>query len=280
MRNHAFSLIELSIVLVILGMLVGGILGGQSLIRAAELRSIVTEKDKYVVAVNAFRSKYNALPGDLTNATSYWTPAHATNITCLYTTRTTSSTCNGNGDGFIGDYYGLFAYSGGDMEYNLAWEQLALAGLIEGNYVGMPTLGIVQPDAINQAGVTSPAGKLSGSGWTFGSKKVAASLGNSGSYSAVWQGKYNHQLVLAGRTGAVLDRPLMPVTGMLPAAEAYSVDSKMDDGKPGTGLVRTGIWNSSANDCATSATYSDAATATYYLQAGGTNCKLMFDLGF
>lgn len=45
--RHGFSLVELSIVLVILGLLVGGVLTGQSLIRAAELRSVSTEFQKY-----------------------------------------------------------------------------------------------------------------------------------------------------------------------------------------------------------------------------------------
>lgn len=44
MQRAAFTLVELSIVLVILGLLVGGVLSGQSLIRASELRSVATEK--------------------------------------------------------------------------------------------------------------------------------------------------------------------------------------------------------------------------------------------
>jgi len=53
-RRHGFSLVELSIVLVILGLLTGGILGGQSLIRAAELRSIASDLFRYGTAVNSF----------------------------------------------------------------------------------------------------------------------------------------------------------------------------------------------------------------------------------
>ncbi|MGB1540395.1 MAG: prepilin-type N-terminal cleavage/methylation domain-containing protein, partial [Rickettsiales bacterium] len=63
-----FSLVELSIVLVILGLLTGGILGGQSLIRAAELRSVSKEYEKYQTAINIFKDKYFALPGDFNNA--------------------------------------------------------------------------------------------------------------------------------------------------------------------------------------------------------------------
>ena len=67
----AFSLVELSIVLVILGLLVGGVLSGQSLIRAAELRSVTTEYSRYTTAISSFRDKYFALPGDMSNATSF-----------------------------------------------------------------------------------------------------------------------------------------------------------------------------------------------------------------
>ena len=71
-NKKAFSLVELSIVLVILGLLVGGILSGQSLIRAAQLRSVTADYTRFVTAVNTFRDKYFALPGDMTNAQSVW----------------------------------------------------------------------------------------------------------------------------------------------------------------------------------------------------------------
>ncbi|PZP83692.1 MAG: type II secretion system protein, partial [Azospirillum brasilense] len=58
--THGFSLVELSIVLVILGLLTGGILGGQSLIRAAELRTISTDANRYITAAQTFRDKYFA----------------------------------------------------------------------------------------------------------------------------------------------------------------------------------------------------------------------------
>ena len=89
---RAFSLVELSIVLVILGLLTGGILAGQSLIRAAELRAVTTEYQRYVAAVQTFRDKYMALPGDMPNAIAFWGAAHATPATCQTTSSTTSAT--------------------------------------------------------------------------------------------------------------------------------------------------------------------------------------------
>mgnify|MGYP001100732306 CR=1 FL=1 len=74
MYRIGFSLVELSIVLVILGLLVGGILGGKSLIKAAELRSISTEQAQWNTAIKAFRDKYFMLPGDMNNATSFGEP--------------------------------------------------------------------------------------------------------------------------------------------------------------------------------------------------------------
>ena len=71
MQKQGFSLVELSIVLVILGLLTGGILTGQSLIRAAELRSVTTEFQKYQTAMMTFRDRYMALPGDMRNATAF-----------------------------------------------------------------------------------------------------------------------------------------------------------------------------------------------------------------
>ncbi len=100
--TNGFSLVELSIVLVILGLLTGGILSGQNLIRAAELRAVTTEFSAYQTAVMTFKDKYFALPGDMRNATDFWGSAGGSGVIgdgCEAGTPTGTQTCNGNGDG-------------------------------------------------------------------------------------------------------------------------------------------------------------------------------------
>ncbi len=109
-----FTLVELSIVIVIIGLIVAGITAGKSLVNAAKLQSVVTEKGQYILAINAFRLQYNAVPGDMINAFSYWPTCGGGS----------ASVCNGNGDTIINI---------GDEDY-VFWEQLYLAGLISAKY--------------------------------------------------------------------------------------------------------------------------------------------------
>jgi prepilin-type N-terminal cleavage/methylation domain-containing protein len=74
-QQAGFTLIELSIVLVIIGLIVGGVLVGQDLIKAAEIRATISQYEKYNAAMNTFRTKYNGMPGDLSaisQAGSIW----------------------------------------------------------------------------------------------------------------------------------------------------------------------------------------------------------------
>src|ERR1700753_1764982 len=69
-NNKGFTLIELSIVLVIIGLIVGGILTGQDLIKSAEQRATLAQVEKYNTAVNTFRNKFGGIPGDLAYTTA------------------------------------------------------------------------------------------------------------------------------------------------------------------------------------------------------------------
>jgi prepilin-type N-terminal cleavage/methylation domain-containing protein len=71
-KQHGFTLVELSIVIVIIGLIVAGVTAGQSLVAAAKIQSQITELKKYEVAYNIFKLEYNAVPGDMSNAISYW----------------------------------------------------------------------------------------------------------------------------------------------------------------------------------------------------------------
>jgi prepilin-type N-terminal cleavage/methylation domain-containing protein len=69
-RVSGFTLVELSIALVIIGLIVGGVLVGQDLIRSAEVRATISQIEKYNTAVNTFYGKYGYLPGDVNAAAS------------------------------------------------------------------------------------------------------------------------------------------------------------------------------------------------------------------
>jgi len=64
-HNRGFTLIEVSIVLVIIALIIAGILVGQDMINAAATRQQIAQIDKYNSAVHTFQSKYGGLPGDL-----------------------------------------------------------------------------------------------------------------------------------------------------------------------------------------------------------------------
>ena len=65
LTKSGFTLIELSIVLVIIGLIVGGVLVGQDLIRAATVRAQISQIEKFNTAANTFFGKYGYLPGDI-----------------------------------------------------------------------------------------------------------------------------------------------------------------------------------------------------------------------
>ena len=57
-KRSGFTLIELAIVLVVIGLITGGILVGQDLIQAGQLRSVISQVEKYETAANSFKLKY------------------------------------------------------------------------------------------------------------------------------------------------------------------------------------------------------------------------------
>lgn len=251
--RSGFSLVELSIVLVILGLLTGGILAGQSLIRAAELRSVSTDVQRYIAAQQSFRDKYFGLPGDITNATSFWGVANATPATCATTQGTGTQTCNGNGDGqILTRTFG--AVSDEMFRY---WQQLANAGLLEGSYTGVEGPGGAQHAV---GGTNVPRSRLTNSIFMIRYVNDAAYYPASNGHNQLMFGTQN----TAGFPGLSAIKP----------EEAWNIDTKMDDGKPGQGKVFSTSHTNTA--CATPA---NDPNASYALNLSANGCGLTF-LGF
>jgi prepilin-type N-terminal cleavage/methylation domain-containing protein len=74
-RQSGFTLIEIAIVLVIIGLLLGGILKGQELITQGRIRNVANDFQSMTAAINLYQDRYRALPGDDPGAAARWTIA-------------------------------------------------------------------------------------------------------------------------------------------------------------------------------------------------------------
>jgi len=111
-----FTLIEIAVVLVIIGLLLGGVLKGQELITSARVRNLVAQQEGVKTAFFGFQDRYRALPGDYASAN--------VNVNCGAT-----PCVSGNGNGRI-----EAPNTGGIYESILAWNHLTAAGFLNGAY--------------------------------------------------------------------------------------------------------------------------------------------------
>ncbi len=225
--THGYTIFELVLVFVILALLVGATLVGKDMIRASELRAVSVEKNMFETAINSFEAKFHQLPGDMPNAWNLWGDGNPPTNACGTNTTTASTGCNGNGDGIIDKC---------DGENIKAWEQLQLAGILEGTYdgTGLPPNN---PDpecvVIKSTSVNSPASKLPSGSWAITPK--------------LWGSNQPKKLYLMiGDSGSEKALPYFD-NFRLSRMEAQSIDKKNDDGAANTGLVR-GLATTGCND--------------------------------
>lgn len=234
--RHAFSLIELSIVLVILGLLVGTVLSGQSLIRASELRNLSSEITRYQTAIYTFREKYFGLPGDITNATQFWgtdpdgCPTHTNRIA-------KTETCNGDGNG---------VFSNGTENFR-AWQQLANANLITGTYSGVNGANTSND---SDPGINVPLMKYGKSnGFTLIYSPTTATYAYYGTTG---------NMIAIGYCGT-----WDCIQGAFKAEDTWNIDTKLDDGLPASGIIRPRNGSPTGHpNCSNGADNSAAAAAT------------------
>ncbi len=244
--------------LVILGLLSGGILAGQSLIRAAEIRAVSAEYSRYNTAIMTFRDKYFSIPGDFRDATRFWGFAGTTAAPgCVsnsgVTAVSTNGACDGNGDGRIL----ITAAANTTSDSFQLWRHLALAGLIEGNYSGLS--GASSTGAQSVFASNTPASRLGNAGWSM-------NYINGGGTNLFYQINYGNTFYFGAATASNLSSG-----AVLKPEEAWNIDTKMDDGKPGRGkiiarniLACTGDGNMTNYDANYLLTSSDIACALHF----------------
>lgn len=195
--KQGFTMVELSIVLVIIGLIVAGVLVGQDLIRGAEVRSTVSQLERFSATVNTFRVKYSQIPGDINKAEDFG----------LNSPDNSSIGNNGDANGLLSSVNGqpnIINQARGEI-VNF-WFHLSRAKLIEGNFNGAQTDG--------QLGETFPRTKMNRGGFTVYNREGV-----------------NHFHL--GVTNSAGDQHTF--ANNLKPEEAYGIDVKIDDGLPDTG---------------------------------------------
>lgn len=210
--------------LVIIGLIVGGVLTGRALLNSGTALSITGESQRHLGALRQFKTQYGYLPGDFPRALSYW-----------------GTTKNGDGNRLIMPWDEMYAL----------WQQLMLAGLVEGAYNGTYTL--VSGRGVGVPNTNIPEGPFRNSGWSVIALATDPATNFEFGYVGGSTARLN-RLVLGQASASEWANGVAVL-----AADAYAVDKKIDDGKPGTGNVLAG---GCATGTMTAAVYpSDNATA-------------------
>jgi prepilin-type N-terminal cleavage/methylation domain-containing protein len=235
-KKRGLSLVELSIVIAITGMMIAATVGGAQLFETAKIRRIALSFQQYQTAINQFRETYGYLPGDFPTASAVWNG-------------------DGNGDGDTLVEYSTSA-SGSPQEDLLLWLHLQHAKKIAGSYSGTNASGSIRYAADSNA----PSSEVF-------SEAVYSVYTETGAISDI----YDTTGMLI-RLGA-LDENGYPFSGFLTAKQAYSVDKKIDDGEADGGFVY-GVRGNGGSTCTNNA--ASSSSGSYSLSSTEKDCDIIF----
>jgi prepilin-type N-terminal cleavage/methylation domain-containing protein len=254
--KRGFTLIELSIVLVIIGLIASGIMAGKELVYVAKIRRTITQVEQTQTAINVFKNKYNCLPGDCAKATDYW-----------------PDTIDGDGNDRI------------DLGFDVPepinmWHQMSLAKLVAvgkpGSFDNMDDyIATIAPGMTGLSPDHAPRTPLD----NYLLVEYTTVYSNSIAMDRHWMSFYRFpNFEIAGASVLLNLSHCIPENndnicfGLFPA-DAGAIDLKMDDGNPTNGIVR-GI--SDVYGCGSGS----GVNAIYEQTRQLHKCHLMIDLKF
>ncbi len=190
-RQKGFTLVEIAVVLVIIGLLLGGVLKGQELISSARVRNLADQQAGIQAAYFGFQDRYRAVPGDMDGEDA---------ATAIGVTDDPTTYPGGNSNGRLEDPTGT-----NWTELNAVWVHMSDSGFLKGSYEGSTSAPTAGNNAVSPVNV-------------FSSPVILA----------------RHD----GFVGNSTSRLLLHMGQNIPADIARELDTKLDDGRPETGILR------------------------------------------
>jgi prepilin-type N-terminal cleavage/methylation domain-containing protein len=222
--QNGFTLIELAIVVVVLGILVSGVVAGRSLIESANVNSAVSKVSQYKTALNAFKLEFDAIPGDFEEAEDYGLHQINGETYGVLTFHDDSSTRrNGNDDGYL---------SGHIQTDNRRYD-----GEMQNYWVHLKSSGILPDILENISSKTNSYGSAPdypiNSGIHFPKFPIGKSI------VVLSDSKTRKLFYLIGTMGEYNDFHLFRAPrNSLPPSVAKKFDKKLDDGDPLRGKIK------------------------------------------
>lgn len=260
-QEAGFTLIEIAIVVVIIGLLMGGVLKGQEMIRNARVHNLANQSNGINAAMLGFQDRYRSLPGDYLKAYD--------NIPNMVPSGSTAASTDYNGDGngrVGGDPASTNTTETGSRKKEIAlfWRQLAKSGFIGGDYDGSTT-SLVAESAWTCPSTTCPSTAYNGAlMFAYGDEYYDVDDKNASvSTTAGAKTKYDsrvHELTIGGN---------------VPVEVIAEADAKVDDGNPGGGIFRVADLYSTATT--TTGTGTSASTSYACVAKSGTTTTAKVD---
>ncbi|EJL89923.1 prepilin-type N-terminal cleavage/methylation domain-containing protein [Polaromonas sp. CF318] len=236
-RQGGFTLVEIAIVLMIVGLLIGGILRGQELIQSARVRNIIDQKSAIQTAYIGFLDRYRMLPGDLT----------------VDQAKTVGNSAQPGKTGSSGD--GVITLA---TESTLFFQNLTASGFL--------SCGGCMTVVTSDTGGDGPAPDISNSPINvYGTPLSIGHLASNTAASATTKGFdwFDEKTVT---------RLVMATGSSIPSQVMAEVDRKADDGLPGTGQLRFAASGSATlTNCAKD--LSATALKTQWANPSQANCQ-------
>ena len=217
MHKSGFTLIEIAIAMVVIGLIISAVIIGANIIEHTKINRLIAQVEEYHIKTSTFKEKYLSYPGDLRSA-----------YTVLGSNCGTASTVTDSNTGMIGNGDAIVDWESGSTRET----RITMCHLTEAGFTGDDSFVRAGTHSSNQYRIgesVAPTEYRDDVGLVITGKEDSSTGGPDYYNYNIWVGRENY-----GNAVDALD----PLTSAFTTKTAHKIDVKLDDGVPNAGYVR------------------------------------------